>query len=89
MLSHQLHQLAWSSLLISSSRSPQDQQQQQREKQAAHQVKGVEGGASAALREKLHTYLSARMQWRQQQRLAPPLAPAEKWVTLEHEEQVS
>jgi hypothetical protein len=36
----------------------------------------------------LHTYLSAHRRWRRAQAAAPPLQPAEKWVTLQHEEQV-
>lgn len=89
VLSRQLHQLAWSSILLASSaRAQQHQQQQEQQTQRFPGLGGQVGGPGAALRQKLHTYLAAHMQWRQQQQYAPPQAPAEKWVTLEHEEQV-
>lgn len=82
-LAHQLHQLAWTSILLAREHHQQQEQEQ-------HPVRELVVGAAPmdALRAKLHTYLAAHMRWRQQQAAAPPLAPAEKWVTLEHEEQV-
>lgn len=93
-LSDQLHQLAWSSILITSSTKRLRQQEQEQywrqQQQQQQQAAGNEGnGPLAELKQKLHTYLAAHMQWRQQQQYAAPLAPAEKWVTLQHEEQVN
>jgi hypothetical protein len=87
-LSRQLHQLAWSSILLASSTRAEQHQQQEQPKHCPGLAGQGASGPGAALRQKLHTYLAAHMQWRQQQQYAPPLAPAEKWVTLEHEEQV-
>ena len=85
-LAYQMHQLAWSSILVTSS-SQQRQHQQQLQQPVC--CIGQAEGPLAAVKQQLRTYLAAHMQWRQQQQAAPPLAPAEKWVTLEHEEQVS
>lgn len=89
-LSDQLHQLAWSSILITSKRHRVlEQEEQQLRWQHQQQHAGCEeAGPLAELKQKLRAYLAAHMQWRWQQRHAPPLAPAEKWVTLEHAEQV-
>jgi hypothetical protein len=92
-VSDQLHQLAWSSILISGSTKRQRQQEQQllqqRQQQHKLQQSGIAAGPMAELKQRLHTYLEAHMQWRRRQQHAPTLQPAEKWVTLEHEEQVS
>jgi hypothetical protein len=87
-LAHQLHQLAWTSILLAGGSRQHHQQQEQEQEQHPVRELGVGAAPMDALRAKLHTYLAAHMRWRQQQAAAPPLAPAEKWVTLEHEEQV-
>jgi hypothetical protein len=89
-LSDQLHQLAWLSILITSKQQRAQEQQQQQQQWHNQQQHGgdEESGPLAELKQKLRAYLTAHMQWRRQQQYAPPLAPAEKWVTLEHAEQV-
>jgi hypothetical protein len=90
----QLHELAWSSLL-------QQQQPKLQSRAASNAAAGecnpvvpaavpVAAGSprSVRLQAKLQQYMQAHVQWRQQQMFAEPLLPAEKWPTLEHEEQV-
>lgn len=90
----QLHELARSSLL---QQQPKLQRHAVGDAKTASKLPVPAGAALAAatgsphsvrLQAKLQQYMQAHVQWRQQQLCAEPLLPAEKWPTLEHEEQV-
>lgn len=87
-VAQQLHQLAWCSLLMStSSQQPHGNEQHHHHQQQSSAQDA--GAVDPVLRQQLRVYMTARAQWRQRQQSAVPLAPAEKWMTLQHEEQVS
>jgi hypothetical protein len=89
----QLHELAWSSLL---QQQPGVHRRAVCDAATASSKLAAPAGAAAAagsqrsvrLQVKLQQYMQAHVLWRQQQLCAEPLLPAEKWPTLEHEEQV-
>jgi hypothetical protein len=89
----QLHQLAWGSLLQQQPAAKSRAKSGALRDEASMGSSSMPAAAAAAprssrLQVKLQQYMQAHVQWRQQQQAAEPLLPADKWPTLEHEEQV-
>lgn len=88
-LASQLHQLAWSSLLQRPKAAKPQHQGKQLVMPAGPSATNMIVDRPACLQAKLRQYVQAHVHWRAQLASAAPLTPADKWISLEHEEQVS